>query len=149
MRLGFVTKWSDTEFLYDQQDRTNSNSSKTRSITQRINFRLARNYFVNLTGDIGDRDFTDLTETEKFYSFGTRIGWTPRPWCNLSLNYLRNKISSDRRDELDTEFATTARLIYGGWTGSISYRLRDQDDKQNGNSLWRQEAIIKITRHFW
>ena len=149
VRLGFVTRWSDTEFLYDQQDRTNSNSSKTRSITQRINFRLARNYFVNLTGDIGDRDFTDLTETEKFYSFGTRIGWTPRPWCNLSLNYLRNKISSDRRDELDTEFATTAQLRYGVWTGSISYRLRDQDDKQNGNSLWRQEAIIKITRHFW
>ncbi len=149
VRIGFVTKWSDTEFLYNQQDRTNSNSSRTRSVTQRIYFRPLRNYFVNLTGNIGDRDFTDLNETEKFYSFGSRVGWTPTPWCNLSLNYIRNKISSDRRNELDTEFATTAQLRYGVWTGSISYRLRDQNDKQNGNSLWRQEAVIKITRHFW
>ncbi len=149
VRIGFVTKWSDTEFLYNQQDRTNSNSSRTRIVTQRIYFRPLRNYFVNLTGNIGDRDFTDLNETEKFYSFGSRIGWTPIPWCNLSLNYIRNKISSDRRNELDTEFATTAQLRYGVWTGSISYRLRDQNDKQNGNSLWRQEAVIKITRHFW
>jgi len=148
LRLGLVTKWSDTEFLYNQQDRTNSNSITTRSVTQRINFMPARNYFVNLTGNIGERDFTDLNETERFYSFGTRIGWTPRSWCNLNLNYVRNKISSDQRNELHTEFATTARLIYGLWTGSISYRLRDQDDKQNGNSLWRREAIINITRHF-
>ena len=148
VRLGFDIKWSDTEFLYNQQDRTNSNSSTTRSVTQRINFRPGRNYSVSLTGNVGDRDFTDLYETEKFYSFGSRIVWTPRSWCNLSLSYVRNKISSDRRDELNTEFVTTARLIYGLWTGSISYRLRDQDEKQNGNSLWRQEAIIKLTRRF-
>jgi hypothetical protein len=148
LRLGLVTKWSDTEFLYNQQDRTNSNSITTGSVTQRIHFMPARNYSVHLTGNIGERDFTDLNETERFYSFGTRIGWTPRSWCNLNLNYVRNKISSDQRNELHTEFATTARLIYGLWTGSISYRLRDQDDKQNGNSLWRREAIIKITRHF-
>jgi hypothetical protein len=149
VRLGLVTKWSDTEFLYNQQDRTNNNSSTTRSITQRINFRPARNYSVNLTGNIGDRDFTDLNETEKFYSFGTRIGWTPGSWCNLSLNYMHNKISSDRRDELDSELAATAQLRYGAWTGSISYRLRNQDDDKNENSLWRQEAVIKITRRFW
>ena len=148
LRLGLVTKWSDTEFLYNQQDRTNSNSITTRSVTQRINFMPSRNYFVNLTGNIGERDFTDLNETERFYSFGTRIGWTPRSWCNLSLTYVRNNISSDQRKELQTEFATTARWIYGLWIGSISYRLRDQDDKQNGNSLWRREAIILITRHF-
>jgi hypothetical protein len=148
VQLGLVTEWSDTEFLYNQQDRTNSNSSTTRSVTQRINFRPARNYFINLTGNIGDRDFRDLNRTEKFYSFGTRIGWTPASWCNLSLNYVRSKISSDPRDELDTELSTAAQLIYGAWSGSISYRLRDQDDKQNENSLWRQEAIIQVTRHF-
>jgi len=108
----------------------------------------ARSYFVHLTGNIGERDFTDLNETERFYSLGTRIGWTPTSWCNLNLNYVRNKIYSDRRNELQTEFAATARWIYGLWTGSISYRLRDQDDKHNGNSLWRREAIVKITRHF-
>ncbi|MGA8180869.1 MAG: hypothetical protein WB792_12480 [Desulfobacterales bacterium] len=149
VRLGVVTKWSDTEFLYDNQDRTNGNSSVTRSVTQRINFRPARNYFLNLTGNIGDRDFTDLNEKERFYSFGSRVGWTPKPWCNLSLIYMRNKISGDQRDEIDSEFATTAQLIYGIWTGSVSYRLRDQDDQQNGNSLWRQELIILFTRHLW
>jgi hypothetical protein len=149
VRLGLVTKWSDTEFLYDNQDRTNGNSSITRSVTQRINFRPARNYFLNLTGNIGDRDFTDLDEKERFYSFGSRVGWTPKPWCNLSLIYVRNKISGDQRDEIDSEFATTAQLIYGIWTGSVSYRLRDQDDKQNGNSLWRQELIIQLSRHLW
>jgi len=149
VRLGVVTKWSDTEFLYDNQDRTNGNSSVTRSVTQRINFRPARNYFLNLTGNIGDRDFTDLNEKERFYSFGSRVGWTPKPWCNLSLIYVRNKISGDQRDEIDSEFATTAQLIYGIWTGTVSYRLRDQDDQQNGNSLWRQELIVQFTRHLW
>ncbi len=149
VRLSFVTKWSDTQFLYDNQDRTNGNSSVTRSVTQRINFRPARNYFLNLTGNIGDRDFTDLDEKERFYTLGTSIGWTPKSWCNFSLIYARNKISGDHRDEIDTEFATTVKLIYGIWTGSISYRLRDQDDDQNGNSLWRQEMIIQLTRHLW
>jgi hypothetical protein len=149
VRLGLVTKWSDTEFLYDNQDRTNGNSSVTRSVTQRINLRPAKNYFINLTGNIGDRDFTDSDEKETFYSFGSRVGWTPKSWCNLSLIYVRNKISGDQRDEIDSEFATTAQLIYGIWTGSVSYRLRDQDDQQNGNSLWRQELIIQLTRHLW
>jgi len=149
VRLGLVTKWSDTEFLYDNQDRTNGNSSVTRSITERIHFRPARNYFLNLTGNIGDRDFPDSDETERFYSFGTRVGWTPKTWCNLSLIYVYNRITGDRRDELDSEFATTAQWVYGIWTGSVSYRLRDQDDQQYGNRLWRQEFIIQITRHLW
>jgi hypothetical protein len=149
VRLSFVTKWSDTQFLYDNQDRTNDNSMITRSVTQRINLRPARNFFLNLSGDIGDRDFPDLNEKERFYSIGSSVGWTPKSWCNVSLICLRSIISGDQRDEEDTEIATTAKLIYGIWTGSISYRLRDQDDKQNGNSLWRQEMIIQLTRHLW
>jgi hypothetical protein len=150
VRLSFVTKWSDTELLYDKQDRSNGNSSVTRSVTQRINLRPARNFFLNLSGNIGDRDFPELNEQERFYSIGSTIGWTPKSWCNVSLVCLRNSISGDRRDELDTEIATTVKLIYGIWTGSISYRLRDQDCRQNGgNSLWQQEMVIQLTRHLW
>jgi len=148
-RLGFVTKWSDTEFLYDKQDRSNGNSSVTRSVSERINLRPAKNFFLNLLGNIGDRDYSDLNEEEKFYSFGTSIGWTPKSWCNLSLICLRNSISGDHRDELNTEYATTVKLRYGIWTGSVSYRLRDQEDDQYGNSLWRQEVIFQLTRHLW
>jgi len=149
VRLSFVTKWSDTEFLYDQQDRSNDNSSVTRSITQRINLRPSSNIFLNLLGNIGERDFPDLDEDERFYSLGSSIGWTPKSWCNFSLNYLCSSISGDLRDELNSEFATTINLRYGVWTGSISYRLRDQDDKQNGDSLWRQETIFQVIRHLW
>jgi hypothetical protein len=149
VRLGFVTKWSDTEFLYDNQDRSNGNSSVTKSVTQRINLRPARNCFLNFTGSIGNRDFPELNETERFYSIGTSMGWTPKSWCNFSLIAVCNNISGDRRDELNTEIAATVKLIYGIWTGSVSYRLRDQDDKQYGNSLWRQEIIFRITRYVW
>jgi hypothetical protein len=149
LRLSFVTKWSDTQLLYDKQDRSNDNSSVTRSVTQRINLRPARTLFLNFSGNIGDRDFPELDEEERFYLLGTTMGWTPESWCNFSLNCLRNNISGDQRDELNTEIATTVKLIYGIWTGSLSYRLRDQDDNQNGNSLWRQEVIIQFTRHLW
>ncbi len=149
VRLGLVTKWSDTEFLYDNQDRSNGNSSVTKSVTQRVNLRPARNYFLNFSGSVGDRDFPDLNKNEKFYSVGTSMGWTPKSWCNFSLIGVCNNISGDRRDEVDTEVAATVKLIYGIWTGSVSYRLRDQDDKQNGDSLWRQEVIFYLTRHVW
>jgi len=102
-----------------------------------------------LLGNIGERDFPDLDEDERFYSLGSSIGWTPKSWCNFSLNYLCSSISGDLRDELNSEFATTINLRYGVWTGSISYRLRDQDDKQNGDSLWRQETIFQVIRHLW
>jgi hypothetical protein len=149
VRLGFVTKWSDTELLYDNQDRSNGNSCVTISASERINLQPARNIFLNFLGSIGERDFRDINEEEKFYSVGTSIGWTPRSWCYFSLNYLRNSISGDRRDELDSDFGTTVNLRYGLWTSSISYRLRDQDDKENNDSLWRQELIITFTRHLW
>ena len=149
VRLSFVTNWSDTQFLYDQQDRSNDYSSVTRSVTQRINFRPAINFFLNLSGNIGDRDFPDLDEKERFYSFGSSAGWTPKPWCNVNLICQRNIISGDLRDERNTVIATTAKLIYGIWTGSVSYRLRDQNDQQNGNRLWQQAMIIQITRHLW
>jgi hypothetical protein len=149
VHLSFVTRWSDTQFLYDQQDRSNDASSLTRRVSQRFNFRPAKNFFLTLLGDIGDRDFTDLDEEEKFYSMGTRLGWTPLSWCNLNLNYQRKSVSGDRRDELDTEMAATAKVIYGIWTGSLSYRLRDQDDQRNANSLRRQEVIVQITRRLW
>jgi hypothetical protein len=149
LRLSFVTKWSDTQLLYDKQDRSNDNSSVTRSVTQRIDLRPARALFLNFSGNIGDRDFPELDEEERFYLLGTSMGWTPESWCNFSLNCVRNNISGDQRDERNTEIATTVKLIYGIWTGSVSYRLRDQDDDQNGNSLWRQEMIIQFTRHLW
>jgi hypothetical protein len=149
VRLSLVTEWSDTQFLYDRQDRSNDNSSVTRSVTQRINLRPASNFFLTLFGNIGDTDYTDMDETERFYALGSSVGWTPKSWCNVNLNCLRNVISGDQRDERDTEIATTFKLIYGIWTGSISYRLRDQDDQQYGNSLWRQETIVQITRHLW
>jgi hypothetical protein len=149
VRLSFVKKWTDTQFLYDKQDRSNDNSSVTRRVSERINLRPARNLFINLTGNIGDRHFPDLDEEERFYSLGTSVGWTPRSWCNFSLIYARNNISTDRREQLDTELGATAKLIYGIWTGSVSYRLRDQDDKQNADRLWRQELIVQLTRHLW
>jgi hypothetical protein len=149
VRLSFVTKWSDTQLLYDNQDRSNDNSSVTRSIAERINLRPARNFFLNLTGNIGDRHFPELDDEERFYSLGTSVGWTPRSWCNFSLIYVRNNISADERDELDTELGAIVKLIYGIWTGTVSYRLRDQDDKENADSLWRQEIIFQLTRHLW
>jgi hypothetical protein len=149
VRLSFVTKWTDTQFYYDQQDRSNDNSSITRRVAQRINFRPAHNFFLTLAGDVGDRDFTDLDEKEDFYSIGSSAGWTPQSWCNFNLTYQRYDISGDLRDELDTETAATAKFIYGIWTGSLSYRLRDQDDRRNENSLWRQEFIVQFTRRLW
>lgn len=149
VRLSFVTKWSDTEFLIDQQDRSNGNSSTTRSINQRFNLKFARTFLLTLSGKIGDRDFTDLDEEEQFYSVGTSVSWMPKQWCHFSLDYLRNNISGDQRDELDSEVATSVKLRYGIWTGSFTYRLRDQDDEQYGDSLWRQEMIVSLTRHLW
>lgn len=149
VRLSFVNKWSDTQFFYDQQDRSNDASSMTRRVRQRFHFRPVRNFFLTLSGDIGDRDFTDLDEEERFYSIGTSLGWTPQSWCNFNLIYQRNSISGDRRDELDTEMAATAKAIYGIWTGSLSCRLREQEDERNTNSLWRQEVIVQITRRLW
>ena len=149
VRLSFVTKWSDTQFLYDQQERSNDNSSITRSATQRVTFRPANNFYWTLSGNIGDRDYTDLDEEERFYTLGSSLGWTPRAWCHLNLIYQRNGISGDQRDEFDTEMAGTLKLVYGIWTSSLTCRLRDQDDQQNGNSLWRQEIIIQFTRRLW
>ncbi|MGA9535656.1 MAG: hypothetical protein WBR24_07075 [Desulfobacterales bacterium] len=149
VRLGLVKGWSDTEFLYDNRDRSNGNSCVTRSITERINLRPARNLFLNFTGSIGDRSFPDLNEKEKFYSVGTSMGWTPKPWCNFSLIGVYNDISGDRRDESTTEIGSTVKLIYGIWTGSVGYSLRDQQDQQYGNSLWRQQIIFRLTRHLW
>jgi hypothetical protein len=149
VRLSFVTKWSDTQLLYDNQNRSNDSSSVTRSIIQRFTLKPARNFFLNLSGDIGDRDYTDLNEKEKFYSLGSSVGWTPKSWCNFSLIYLHRNISGDLRDQLDTEIAMTVKLRYGVWTSSFSYGLKDRDDSQNGNSLWRQEVIFQITRHLW
>jgi hypothetical protein len=149
VRLSFVTRWSDTQLLYDQQDRSNDNSSITRRFTQRFNFRPVRNFYLTVSGDIGDRDFTDLDEEERFYSLGTRVGWSPQSWCNFDLVYQRNSISGDLHDEIDTETGAIAKFIYGIWTGSLSYRLRDQDDQRNANSLWRQEFIVQFTRQLW
>jgi len=149
VRLSFVTKWSDTELLYDQQDRSNGNSSTTRSINQRFNFKFARTFYLTLFGNIGDREFPDFDDDEQFYSVGSSVSWMPRQWCHFSLNYLRNSISGDRRDELDSEVATSIKLRYGIWTGDFTYRLRDQNDKQYGDSLWRQEMIFTLTRHLW
>ena len=137
------------ERRYDQQDRSNGNSSITRSINQRFNLKLARTFFVTLFGNIGDREFPDLDEDEQFYSVGSSVSWTPRQWCYFSLNYLRNNVSGDRRDELDSEVATSIKLRYGIWTGGFTYRLRDQNDEQYGDSLWRQEMIFTLTRALW
>lgn len=149
VRLRFETKYSETQFLYDKQNRSNGNSCTTKSVSQRIYFRPALNFYFNFSGDLGNRDFTDIDATERFYTVGASAGWTPKYWCDCSLVCLRNKISGDQQDVLYTEVGPTIKLVYGVWTGTISYRLRDQNDRQNHNSLWRQEVYLGINRRLW
>ena len=149
VRIRLDTKWSETQFLHDKQDRSNGSASVTSSVRQLVNLSLARNFFLNFSGDIGNRDFPDTNEEEKFYSLGTTIGWSPKWWCNFSLIYLWDQISGDRQDMLYSEIAPTVKLAYGVWTGIASYRLRDQEDRQTGNSLWRQEVFFTVNRRLW
>ncbi len=149
VRLRFVIKWSETQFLLERQDRSNGNSSVTRSVRELINLRPVRNVSFNLSGDCGRRDFTDTGEMETFYTFGTDIGWTPKWWCHFSLICLRNGISGDRQDMLYWEIAPNVRLTYGVWTGIIAYQLKDQEDHENGDGLWRQRIYFGISRSLW
>jgi hypothetical protein len=80
---------------------------------------------------------------------GSSVSWRPRNWCLFDLNYQRDHISGDRRDELNSEVGTSVKLRYGVWTGGVTYRLRDQSDDKYDDSLWRQEVIFSITRHLW
>lgn len=149
VRIRLDTQWTETQFLYENQNRSNGNSSVTKSVRQLINLRPFRNFYFNFSGDYGQRDFTDTDEEETFYTLGTDIGWTPKWWCNFSLICLWNKISGDRQDMLNSEIGPTVRLAYGVWTGTISYRLSDQKDEENGDSLWRQRLYFAINRSLW
>jgi len=143
------TKWAETQFLYDKQDRTNGNASITRSVRQLINLNLSRNCYLSFSGDIGDRNFPDINKEESFYSIGTSIGWTPKWWCSFSLIFLRNNISGDQQDMLYNEISPNVKLMYGVWSGTVTYRLKDQEDNQTGDSLWRQEVFVTINRRLW
>lgn len=149
VRIRLDTQWTETQFLYENQNRSNGNSSVTKSVRQLINLRPFRNFYFNFSGDYGQRDFTDTDEEETFYTLGTDIGWAPKWWCNFSLICLWNKISGDRQDMLNSEIGPTVRLAYGVWTGTISYRLSDQKDEENGDSLWRQRLYFAINRSLW
>jgi len=149
LRVRIDTKWSETQFLYDRQDRSYGNGSTTRSIRQLINIQISRSFFFNFSGDIGDRDFQDINKKERFYSLGTSIGWTPRWWCHFDLLLKRDSISGDQQDMRYTEISPILRLVYGVWTGIVSYRLRDQEDHQTGDSLWRQEVSVTVNRRLW
>lgn len=148
-RIRLDADWTETQFLYEDQNRSNGNSSVTKSVRQLINLRPLRNFHFNFSGDYGQRDFTDTDEKETFFTLGTDMGWTPVWWCNVSLICLRNKISGDRQDMLNSEIGPTIRLAYGVWTGSISYRLTDQKDDENGDSLWRQRIYFAVNRSLW
>ena len=50
---------------------------------------------------------------------------------------------------LDSQVAGVVILNYGLWTGSATYRLRDQDDQRMDNHLWRQEVLFTISRRLW
>lgn len=147
--LSLYTRWTDTRLHYDQQNRSNDNSSVTRRIDQRINLRPVRTILFNFTGNIGDRRFTDIDERERFYSLGGTLRWTPLSWCDVNGVYLYNHTSSDRKEEFDTQIASTIKLTYGIWTGSATFRLRDQNDRQNGNRLQRQEVMVVLRRSLW
>jgi hypothetical protein len=149
VRLRYNTRWSETQILYDRRDRSNDNSSTTRSVNQLVYLRVARTFSFNFSGEIGDRDYTDLNEKERFYTLGATAAWTPRWWCHLSLVCLRNRISGDRQDMLYSEVTPTVKLFYGVWNATISYRLRDQKDYLSDDSLWRQELFFIISRRLW
>lgn len=149
VRIRLETDWSETQFLYEDQDRGNANSSVTQSVRQLINLRPWRNFYFNFSGDYGKREFTDTDEDETFYTLGTDISWAPEWWCRLSLICLRNRISGDRQDMRYSEIGPTIRLAYGVWTGTISYRLTDQEDEENEDSLWNQRLYFVVNRSLW
>ncbi len=149
VRIRFDTDWTETQFFYEDQDRSNGNSIITRSVRQLINFRPLRNFYFNFSGDYGNRDFPDIDESEDFYSLGTNIGWTPRWWCTFSMVGLWDRVSGDHQDMVYTEIAPTVQLAYGVWTGTLSYRLGNQEDKKNGDSYRQQRIYLGITRSLW
>lgn len=149
IRLGLVSKWSETRLLYQKQDRNNGNSMDTRSLEQLFNFRPVQNLFVNVTGGVGTRTYIESDVDEHFYSLGTSIGWTPKWWCHLSLNGIRNSTYNSGKEALDYQIAAKVRLTYGLWTASVVYRLRDQNDPGMDYGLWRQEALVTLSRRLW
>ena len=148
-RLRIDTGWSETRFEFEKQDRRSGNSSVTKSVSELINFRPFKSLSFNFSGHYGKREYTDTNKKETFYTLGADIGWTPKWWCTFSLICQKNKISGDQLDMLYTGISPTVKLTYGVWTGTLSYRLRDQEDEQNGDSLWRQEVFFTINRRLW
>lgn len=147
--LRFVIKWSETRFSYEDQDRKNGNSTVTTSVNELINFRPFKYISLNFSGRVGNRDYTDTDQTEKFYTLGTDIGYSPTWWCTFSIVCIRNKISGDLQDMLNTEVTPTVRLAYGAWTASLCYRLMDQEDKDNSDSLYQQRIYCVVNRALW
>lgn len=149
VRFRVDARWSETEFLYQDFDRSNGNSTITRSVRQLFNFRPFRDFSFNFSGKYGDREFPDTGDEETFYTLGAELGWAPKRWCNINLVFLQDRIRGDRQDMLYSEIAPSVKLTYGVWTGTIAYRLTEQEDHENDNSLWRQRIYFAVKRSMW
>ncbi|NOY67902.1 MAG: hypothetical protein GXP53_00180 [Deltaproteobacteria bacterium] len=149
IQIRLDTGWSDTRFLYSNEDRRSGNSMITRSVREIISLRPFTHFSFNFSGHYGNRRFKELNAEEIFYNFGSSIGWKPKWWCDFNMVCTRNGISGDMQDTVFTEISPTLRLQYGIWSCRLSYELSDQRDKAYGSRRWAQRAYFVINRRLW
>ena len=118
-------------------------------VEEELIFRPWRPLFFTLKGFFGQTEFKERNDTEDFYGVRGRIEWLPAQWCKLGMNGFREEISGDLNKTVDTGLVVRLELSYRIWTGRISYRFLDEEDKISGEERIRHSAVFEIARGLW
>lgn len=148
-RLRFDWRWTNTRLTFEDTDRLSGVSTRRWMVEEELIFRPLKPLFFTLKGFFGQTEFKERTDTEDFYGVRSRIEWLPAQWCKLGVNGFREEISGDLNKTVDTAFAVRLELSYRIWTGLISYRFLDEEDKISGEERIRHSAVFEIARGLW
>lgn len=148
-RLGYNWRWTNTRFTFEDTDRRSGISTRRWMVEEELIFRPWRPLFFSLNGFFGQTEFKVSKDMEDFFGVRSRVEWLPARWCKLGVNGFREEISGDQNKTVDIGFAVRLELSYKIWTGRITYRFLDEEDKISGEQRIRHSAGFEILRGLW
>jgi len=139
-------RWSTTRLTWEDTESTSGVSTRRWRASEDLSFRPVDKVFFSLSGNFGETTLKETSLTEKFFGFGSKLQWSWSNWSRMSVESSYRKTDGTSNRTVDKGAAARLDWFSGIWSGEITYRFLNEEDRIGDQSLNRHSAYAAIRR---
>ena len=145
--IGTELNWKWNRTVFEAEDRQTTIMPFTRwRIEETVTLRPSQKTFLNLSGHYGENKFKDTGDIERFNGIRADFQFMATNWSRFRFEGSRNRISGHGENLVDSGFLTAFEWVYRIWSGGLSYKFLNEEDRVMQQTRTNHYALFEVKR---